>query len=278
MHTTHSHCLAARFASVPVGLADRQPEARGHWGGTIIDIRIRFSGHAGAASAGLMAVLLGACSGPQSMLAPAGPAAAEIARGGWLMTGLFTVVWFGVLALLWHTLRRREPGAAPRRPERLILWGGVVLPVVVVAALLLYGTLTSARVTGVGEEPDAVIDVTARQWQWHFRYRDADDRIIGESIDELAMPLGRMVEFRITSEDVIHSFWIPRLGGKMDAVPGRINTLRLRVDDDGGRPMRGQCAEFCGLEHTHMIFAVEVMEPDAWRGWRDAGGLAEAAR
>ncbi len=265
MHTTHSHCLAARFVSVPVGLADRQPVARGHWGGTIIDIRIRFSGHAGAASAGLMAVLLGACSGPQSMLAPAGPAAAEIARGGWLMTGLFTVVWFGVLGLLWHTLRRREPGAAPRRPERLILWGGVVLPVVVVAALLVYGTLTSARVTGVGEEPDAVIDVTARQWQWHFRYRDADDRIIGESIDELAMPLGRMVEFRITSEDVIHSFWIPRLGGKIDAIPGRVHTLRLRADRD--TPMRGQCAEFCGLEHARMVFPVHIVAPDALADW-----------
>ena len=82
------------------GFADRQPVARGPWGGTIIDIRTRFSGRAGAVAAAPVAVLLGACSGPQSMLAPAGPAAAEIARGGWLMTGLFTVVWVGVLALL----------------------------------------------------------------------------------------------------------------------------------------------------------------------------------
>lgn len=231
---------------------------------------IRDCRRTGALLAAAFAVFSSACAGPQSMLDPAGPAAAEIARGSWLMTGLFTVVWVGVLALLWHTLRRRESGDGPRRPERLILLGGVVLPLVVVASLLVYGTLTSARVTGVGSEPDAVIDVTARQWQWHFTYRDADDRVIGESIDELAMPLGQMIEFRITSEDVIHSFWIPRLGGKVDAIPGRINTLRLRADRD--TPMRGQCAEFCGLEHARMLFPVRVMDPGALAGW-----LAERA-
>lgn len=202
------------------------------------------------------------------MLDPAGPAAAEIARGGWLMIGLFTLVWIGVLLLLWYTLRRRGPGDAPRRPERLIPLGGVALPLVVVAGLLVYGTLTSARVTGVGSEPDAVIDVTARQWQWHFRYRDANDRVIGESIDELALPLGRMIEFRITSEDVIHSFWIPRLGGKVDAIPGRVNTLRLRADRD--TPMRGQCAEFCGLDHARMLFPVRVIDADALAGWLES--------
>lgn len=232
---------------------------------------IRDRRRSGALLAASFAMLASACAGPQSMLDPAGPAAAEIARGSWLMTGLFTVVWVGVLLLLWHTLRRRDAGAGPRRPERLILWGGVGLPLVVVAALLVYGTLTSARVTGVGSEPDAVIEVTARQWQWHFRYRDADDQVIGESIDELAMPLGQMIEFRITSEDVIHSFWIPRLGGKVDAIPGRINTLRLRADRD--TPMRGQCAEFCGLEHARMLFPVRVINPAALPGWlaeRDA--------
>lgn len=213
----------------------------------------------------LSALSLAACTGPQSTLAPAGPAAAEIARGGWLMTGAFTLVWMLVLALLWRALRKRAADTALQRPERLVIWGGVVFPTVVLAALLVYGTLTSARVTGVGVEPDAVVEVTARQWQWHFRYRDGDDRVIGESVDELAMPLGQMIEFRITSDDVIHSFWIPRLGGKMDAIPGRINTLRLRADRD--TPMRGQCAEFCGREHARMLFPVHVIEADALAGW-----------
>jgi cytochrome c oxidase subunit II len=229
-----------------------------------------------AALAGLALTGLGlaACAGPQSALDPAGPAAAQIAFGWWLMAGAFTLVWALVLVLLWRALRRREAGQALRRPERLVVWGGLVLPTLVLTALLVYGSLTSARVTGVGVEPDMVVEVTARQWQWHFRYRDRDDAVLGESVDALAMPLGRMVEFRITSEDVIHSFWIPRLGGKIDAIPGRVNVLRLRAD--AAVPMRGQCAEFCGLEHARMLFPVRVMATEAMPAWLAAQPPAQA--
>ncbi|WP_101927322.1 MULTISPECIES: cytochrome c oxidase subunit II [Luteimonas] len=212
-----------------------------------------------------LSLLLAGCGGPQSALNPAGPAAAAIAQGWWLMTAVFTAVWVLVLALLWLALRRRDEDSALRQPRRLIIIGGFVLPTVVVAALLVYGTLTSARVTGHDSDVDAVVEVTARQWQWHFRYLDADGQVIGESIDELAVPVGRMVEYRITSDDVIHSFWIPRLGGKIDAIPGRVNTLRLRADQR--TPMRGQCAEFCGLEHARMVFPVRVLDADAIAGW-----------
>jgi cytochrome c oxidase subunit 2 len=88
---------------------------------------------------------------------------------------------------------------------------------------------------------------------------------MAESVDELMMPRGQMVEFLIGSEDVIHSFWIPRLGGKIDAIPGRINRLRLQADRIV--PIRGHCAEFCGLDHAHMAFVVQVMEPDAFDRW-----------
>ncbi|UNK42750.1 cytochrome c oxidase subunit II [Luteimonas sp. S4-F44] len=222
----------------------------------------------------LSGLALAGCAGPQSALDPAGPAAAQIAFGWWLMAGAFTVVWALVLALLWRALRRREAGQALRQPERLVVWGGLVLPTLVLTALLVYGSLTSARVTGVGATPDMVVEVTARQWQWHFRYRDADDRVLGESVDALAMPLGRMVEFRITSEDVIHSFWVPRLGGKIDAIPGRVNVLRLRAD--AAVPMRGQCAEFCGLEHARMLFPVRVMAAEAMPEWLAAQPPAQA--
>ncbi len=218
--------------------------------------------------------LLAACvQGPQSTLDPAGPAAEGIALTWWVMFGLFSAIWLLVMVLVCWALFRGRNTRALGRPTHLIVAGGLLMPLMVLTGLLVWGTATSGRVTGLDETPRHVIDVIGRQWEWEFRYRDDEGRVRATSDVVLHLPRGEMVEFNITSEDVIHSFWIPRLGGKRDAVPGRTNTLRLRVDDDGGRPLRGQCAEFCGLEHTHMIFAVEVMEPDAWRAWRDSGGM-----
>jgi cytochrome c oxidase subunit II len=150
-----------------------------------------------------------------------------------------------------------------------------VLPTVVVAALLVYGSLQSNRITGTGSEVGLVVEVDARQWQWTFRYLDGDGAVMATTVDSLVMPRGRMVEFRVGSQDVIHSFWIPRLGGKIDAIPGRINRLRLQADQAGA--IRGQCAEFCGLAHAHMDFDVHVLEDDAWAAWRSAQSNGRAA-
>ncbi|WP_407353846.1 cytochrome c oxidase subunit II [Luteimonas sp. R10] len=219
------------------------------------------------------AAALCACGGPQSALAPAGPAADAIAQTWWLMFWAAAAIWVLVLSLLLYALLRGRETRALSRPNRLIVGGGLVLPTVVLSALLVYGTVHSGRVTGLGERVDTVIEVTGRQWQWEFRYRDGDTPVAA-SVDELALPRGRMVEFHVTSADVIHSFWIPRLGGKIDAIPGRVNRLRLRADR--AAPMRGQCAEFCGLEHAHMVFAVRVLEDDAWRGWLRAHAVGDS--
>src|SRR5699024_8143644 len=117
------------------------------------------------------------------------------------------VVWLLVVAFLLIALLRGHNTRALAKPQRLIVGGGLVLPTVLLGALLVWGTLDSARLTGVGEQPEAVIEVTARQWSWEFRYLDRAGRAVAVSHDTLAMPLGRMVEFRITSQDVIHSFW-----------------------------------------------------------------------
>ncbi|MDH5829735.1 cytochrome C oxidase subunit II [Luteimonas sp. M1R5S18] len=208
--------------------------------------------------------MLAACRGPQSALDPAGPAAAEIATGWWLMVGGACVAWTIVIALALLAMRRGRALAAAAG-QRLILVGGVALPTVLLAALLTYGTLASDRVTGRGEDAAHVVRVTARQWQWQFDYLDRDGAVRATSIDRLVLPLGEMVEFEVRAEDVIHSFWIPRLGGKVDAIPGRTNVLRLRADR--AVPMRGQCAEFCGLEHARMAFAVEVRDARGYRAW-----------
>lgn len=213
----------------------------------------------------VFALVATACSGPQSTLDPAGPAAGAIAVTWWWMLGGALLVWLLVLGLLLHALLRGEDRRALARPRRLIVAGGLVLPTVVLAALLVYGSVHSQRITGGGGDVDLVIAVDARQWQWTFRYLDAAGATRATTIDTLVLPRGRMVEFHVRSEDVIHGFWIPRLGGKIDAIPGRVNRLRLRADRTGA--IRGQCAEFCGLEHAHMAFDVRVLEPEAWAEW-----------
>lgn len=221
--------------------------------------------------------LVAGCSAPQSMLDPAGPAAAAIARTWWLMAGVALAVLVLVLGLLARAMLRSQPAPPMAKPERFIVLGGLVLPTVALFSLLVYGTLAGRTVIGVGVDTDRVVRVTARQWQWQFEHLAADGTVLARSLDRLVLPRGEMVEFQVGSEDVIHSFWIPRLGGKVDAIPGRWNRLRLRADRSV--PMRGQCAEFCGRDHAHMAFAVEVLEPAAFAGWLAGGrtGTGEGA-
>ena len=214
------------------------------------------------------------CAGPQSALDPAGPAASAIATSWWLMAVGALVAWTMVLVLAWLAMRRRRRIAAPAG-RRLIIAGGVVLPTSLLSALLVYGTLASDRITGSSAQVEHVVQVTARQWQWEFEYRDANGATLAASVDELVMPLGAMVEFHVDSIDVIHSFWIPRLGGKIDAIPGRTNVLRLRADQAG--PMRGQCAEFCGLEHALMEFEITVLAADDYAGWLQDNAIDDSA-
>ncbi len=217
---------------------------------------------------------LASCRGPQSTLDPAGPAADSIATIWWLMFAGAGVILLAVLALLAFALVRRGRGPALRHPARFIAIGGLVMPTVVLAALLIYGVAASGRITGIGEPVDRSIQVIGHRWFWEFRYLDDDGQVVATSIDRLAMPRGEMVEFEVTSADVIHSFWIPRLGGKIDAIPGRINAIRLRADAGGDGAIRGQCAEFCGRDHAHMIFDVDVLDDTAFGDWLAAHAIA----
>ena len=227
-----------------------------------------------AAAVPATALLLAGCAGPRSILDPAGPAAQGIADIWWVMFTGAVVIWILVVGFLLIALLRGENTRELAKPQRLIVGGGLVLPTVVLGALLVWGTLDSARLTGAGERPEAVIEVTGHQWFWEFRYLDGDGNAVAMTRDVLAMPLAQMVEFRVTSADVIHSFWIPRLGGKMDAIPGRVNRLRLRADHDGrGTPIAGQCAELCGMSHAHMHFDVQVLEEAEWDAWLQANAV-----
>ncbi|RAI43108.1 cytochrome c oxidase subunit II [Rhodoplanes roseus] len=207
-----------------------------------------------AAAAGLAG-----CDGPLSTLDPAGPAAATIAGLWWAMMSGGIVLLTIVMALLaWAFLR---PGAGRTTSPRVWLaGGGLVLPAVVLTPLLLAGLWAGERLLARPGVPGIVrVDVTARQWQWDFVYPDATPAV---STNVLHIPVGRPVDVHVTSADVIHSFWVPRLAGKIDAIPGHVTVVRLAADRPG--VFHGVCAEFCGTAHAHMGFTVEAHAADAY--------------
>ena len=166
-----------------------------------------------------------------------------------------------VMALLaWAFVK---PAAGSRIPVRFWLaGGGLVLPALVLTPLILVAIWSGDRlVLHAGTEVPLRIEITARQWQWDVAYPDAEDGPRA-SVNLLHIPAGRPVELRITSADVIHSFWVPRLAGKIDAIPGHINTLRLEATVPG--IYRGVCAEFCGGGHAGMNFTVEAHDVAAY--------------
>jgi len=158
---------------------------------------------------------------------------------------------------------------------RLIIWGGVVFPVTVLTALLSYALwlMPSLRPFAGGERPSLRIEVVGHQFWWRVVYRRPDGTAV-VSANEVRLPVGQRVEFELTSADMIHSFWIPALGGKMDLIPGRTNRLSLSATKVG--TYRGQCAEFCGASHARMAFPAVVMEPADFDAWLDTRSRASA--
>jgi cytochrome c oxidase subunit II len=212
-------------------------------------------------------ILLAACAGPQSTLAPAGPAARIAANLWWGMFIVSAVVLLVIVGLWLYALYRtpcdHDAVTLRRIGQRWIIGGGIILPSVSVAVLLAFGIPLGHRMLPLplpGDQP-LRIDVMAHQWRWEVRY--PDHGIVTN--DRLVIPAGRAIDFHVGSADVIHSFWVPRLGGKIDALPGRTNVLRLRADQPG--EYRGQCAEFCGAEHAHMVFVVEALDAAVFEDW-----------
>lgn len=200
------------------------------------------------------------------MLAPAGPAAEIISRLWWGMFSFFTLVLVVVVALWIYALRRQKSTSDEARAHKIhlrwIIGGGILLPLSTVTVLLAFGIPAGQQVLLLPDEkPAMAIEVVGHRWWWEVRYPDAN--VV--TANEFVLPVDHTAEVHLTTADVIHSFWIPRLNGKVDLVPGREHLLRLRASTTG--PMRGQCAEFCGTGHAHMVLDVNVLpqaEFDAW--------------
>lgn len=202
------------------------------------------------------ALALGGCEGPLSTLDPAGRSAAAIADLWWVLLAGAAVIFVGVLSTALFALLRRRPGRSTSERVMLI-GGGLVFPSVVLLALTIAALLVGDRLSPRGERGVLVFDAVAEQWRWTFKRPDRP--AAPPSVGVLNVPVGRPFEVRVTSRDVIHSFWAPRLGGKIDAIPGHVNTIRLQADAPGRH--LGRCAEFCGVGHTEMGFEIHAHAP-----------------
>jgi cytochrome c oxidase subunit 2 len=203
-----------------------------------------------------------------NILDPAGPVAAAISETAWLLIAGAALIFFAVMVLLAAVLRQRSAHEGrddePRLFRRWIVGGGLVFPGVVLGALLVH---TAARTVALDDalgRSEPVISVTAQSWWWQVRYHAAGAaEVVGAN--EVHIPAGRPVTLGLASADVIHSFWVPALAGKIDMVPGRVHRLRLQADRPG--VYRGQCAEFCGAQHARMALVVVAHAPADYERW-----------
>src|SRR6476661_1617486 len=210
---------------------------------------------------------------PLQYLNTAGPAADPVAQLQWGLLAVAGVVFAGVtLALILGLARRRAPSRdgelAVRADHGGLAWitVGVALTVVTLAACATWTVLTIRATTIPAAAADLTVEVSAAQWWWRARYRDKEQPSAFLVANELHIPVGRPVRVELASEDVIHSFWIPQLAGKIDAIPGRTNILWLQADRPG--VYRGQCTEFCGEQHAHMAMVVVADTPADYAAWR----------
>lgn len=180
------------------------------------------------------------------------------------MTAGAGVIWAVVLALAVHAVRLRPDAAQERLAKLLIIGGGALLPTLVLAGLLVYGLALLPPLLAPVPPGSLRIAVTGEQWWWRIRYHPAE----GDPVDlanEIRLPVGEPAGFELDSPDVIHSFWIPSLGGKRDMIPGRRTRLALEPTRTG--TFRGVCAEYCGTSHAFMAFDVVVMEKADFTRW-----------
>ncbi|TVS10330.1 MAG: cytochrome c oxidase subunit II [Planctomycetaceae bacterium] len=210
----------------------------------------------------VLALLMTGCQGDrvQSALHPAGPAAQTIATLWWVLLAVCGIYTVGTFALFFYAIfRPKQEHAAPHGGNRFILTGGVFLPFVVLLGLLLY----SVQATTQLQTPEAglTIRVVGHRFWWEVEYPEYG--IV--NANELHIPVGEPVHLELTSGDVIHSFWVPQLHGKMDMFPDLTTHLWLQADKEG--VYRGQCAEFCGVQHARMAFHVFAKPPKEFAAW-----------
>lgn len=227
-------------------------------------------------------LLLSGCRYAQSIWNAHGPAASSIGTLSWAMTILFLLFTLIMGILLGIAFYRRRGSLAEHEPidagggQMWIAIGGIAIPLVVLTALFVAGLSlmsdfpihgmpgmpTSAQMVG-SMKPEILI--IGHQWWWEIHYLNDDPSKSFITANELHLPVGRSVNVEVKTADVMHSFWIPALNGKVDMIPGQPNFVRLFASQPG--EYKGQCTEFCGDEHSRMRLLAIAQEPGAYDSW-----------
>lgn len=220
---------------------------------------------------------LASCGGIQSSVNPSGPNADSLSRLWWLMFYVCAAVFILVMIALAFAIRKgsrksdlnpvlnHSPQAEKRKRNAVV--SAATVTAVILFFFLLYSFSTGRSLTAeLAHKNGLAIDVTAHQWWWEFRFNDVDASNIFTTANEIHIPVGVPVTFTLHGADVIHSFWVPNLGGKKDLIPGKLSMIWLQADKPG--VYRGQCAEYCGLQHARMAFWIVAEPQDQFNAWR----------
>jgi len=217
---------------------------------------------------------LAACAGRQSALDPQGLQSGQIFHTLSVFLIVAALVWIAVVIVLGLSMLRRKRAADQplalhqpfeRASGRVIFVLGLATLVIVLGLSIV--SYAGQRTVFAKDENALTLKIIGHQWWWEVRYEDDSPARSFVTANEIRIPAGKPVKVELESADVIHSFWVPSLTGKMDLITGQKNELQFTAKNAG--VYRGQCAEFCGLQHAHMAFAVLALPPDEFGRWRD---------
>ena len=212
---------------------------------------------------------------------PASPQARAVAHLWWWMFAIGGLVWLGVVVTMFASLRtsrgeRGADGLSHSPPALRPRIEGTVKGALFITVLILLGFLafdfSVGRALAARPSDALTIELTGHQWWWEAQYADPDPSKRIVTANEMHVPIGRAVQFRLRSSDVIHSFWAPSLNGKRDLIPGYLSTLWFVADTPG--VYRGQCAEFCGLQHAKMAFNIVAESKEKFDQWLGAASAS----
>lgn len=211
---------------------------------------------------------LASCSGVQSIFTPATEETKNIVTIWWVLFGVCLFVFLTVITLLLIGLFRN---ASINEDKNLLkyLYIATTLTVILLIGTLVLSHQLSPRQNDAnkGSPPSFKVEITGFQWWWRIRYFTMNNELLFETANEITIPKEVNVRFELLAGDVIHSFWVPKLAGKIDMIPGRVNTLNIRALEEG--IFRGQCAEFCGVQHANMSFSVHVVSASQFKSWKN---------